>query len=37
MAIGAFAAGFATPIGAAQNARNFDDTSVFIGRLVATD
>jgi hypothetical protein len=37
MAIGAFAAGFATPIGTTQNARNFDDSGVLIGRLVATD
>jgi hypothetical protein len=37
MAIGAFAAGFATPISAASDARNFDDTSVLIGRLVVPD
>ena len=37
MAIGAFATGFATPIGTAQNARNVDDTGVFIGRLVVAD
>jgi hypothetical protein len=37
MATGAFAAGFATPISAASNARNIDDTSVLIGRLVVPD
>jgi hypothetical protein len=37
MAIGAFAAGFATPISGAQNVRNFDDTGVFVGRLVVPD
>ena len=37
MAIGAFAMGFATPIGTTHNARNVDDTGVFVGRLVATD
>jgi len=37
MAIGAFSAGFATPISAPQNARNFDDTGVFVGRLVVPD
>jgi hypothetical protein len=37
MAIGAFAAGFATPISAASDARNLDDTSVLIGRLVVPD
>jgi hypothetical protein len=36
MAIGAFAAGFVSPIGTAHNARNVDDTGVFFGRLVAT-
>jgi hypothetical protein len=36
MAIGAFAASFATPINFPQNARNFKDDGVFIGRLVAT-
>jgi hypothetical protein len=37
MAIGALAAGFAAPINVPQNARNFEDNSVFIGRLVTPD
>ena len=36
MAIGAFATGFAIPIGTTHNARNIDDTGVFVGRLLAT-
>jgi hypothetical protein len=36
MAIGALASGFAAAINVPQNARNFEDNGVFIGRLVAT-
>jgi hypothetical protein len=37
MAIGAFVAGFATPISSAQDEENLDDSSVLIGRLVVPD
>lgn len=37
MAIGAFAAGFSTPISAPQHVRSFDNTGVFVGRLVLPD